>query len=226
MKKLTVPGLCVDVECLVMGMLENNVYIVGDGKGTFVVDPTENAPAIVEALDGRTLDAIVLTHHHADHMGAAAALREMTGATVIASSTDAPLVRNPKKVGTSPLPAPKACEVDYEASDGDVVKIGDMAWKMLLTPGHSKGSMCAYIVPQFGNHVDGLPVLLSGDTLFSGTTGRTDFEGGSAEDMASSMKRLALLPDQTCVLPGHGEFTTIAAERRRTFARWGWEPEA
>ena len=68
-----------------MGLLENNVYLIGDGSATFVVDPTCNAPAILEALGERKLAAIVLTHHHSDHMGAAAALREATGATVIAS---------------------------------------------------------------------------------------------------------------------------------------------
>ena len=81
--------------------------------------------------------------------------------------------------------------------DGDVVQIGNMAWKVLLTPGHSKGGMCWYMVPQFGNHADGAPVLVFGDTLFAGTTGRTDFEGGSVEDMQASMIRLALLPDET-----------------------------
>lgn len=143
------------------------------------------------------------------------------GATVIASSVEAPLVENPKKVGTSPLPLPDACPVDYPVDDGDVVQIGNMAWKVLLTPGHSKGGMCWYMVPQFGNHADGAPVLVSGDTLFAGTTGRTDFEGGSVEDMQASMIRLALLPDETIVLPGHNGLTTIGAERRRTFALWG-----
>ena len=81
-----------------------------------------------------------------------------------------------------------------------------------------------FCIPQFGNHADGLPVLVSGDTLFAGTTGRTDFEGGSLSDMAASMKKLAALPDDTVVLPGHNQLTTIADERR-TFALFGDEPE-
>lgn len=222
-RRYEVQGACVDVECLVMGMLENNVYLIGDGEATFVVDPTCNVPDILEALGERQLAAIVLTHHHADHMGAACALREATGATVIASSVEAPLVEDPKKVGTSPLPVPQACPVDYRVEDGDVVRIGNMAWKVLLTPGHSKGSMCWYLVPQFGNHAEGAPVLVSGDTLFAGATGRTDFEGGSEDDMRASMTRLAMLPDEAIVLPGHNEQTTIGAERRRTIARWGRE---
>ena len=100
-----------------------------------------------------------------------------------------------------------------------------MKGKVVETPGHSKGSICLFIIPQFGNHPGGLPVLLSGDTLFAGTVGRTDFEGGSMVEMAASIKKLAALPDDTAVLPGHNSLTTIGAERRRVFTMFGDEPE-
>ena len=91
-----VQGLCVDVEYLVMGVLANNVYIVSDGEGTMVVDPSCSADKILAALGDRKLDAIVLTHSHFDHTGAAAELREATGAPVIASAVDAPLIEEPR----------------------------------------------------------------------------------------------------------------------------------
>lgn len=219
---VTVNGLCVDVRFLVMGPLENNVYIISDGDGTFVVDPSQDADKILAALDGASLDAIVVTHAHWDHMGAAAALREATGAPVIASVNDAPLVEHPADVGTSRRATP--CPVDRTVATGDVVRVGNMEWKVIETPGHSPGSMCLFCIPQFGNHPDGLPVLISGDTLFAGTTGRTDFEGGSPADMTASMKKLAALPDDTAVLPGHNQLTTIGGERR-TFALFGDEPK-
>lgn len=214
-----IQNTCVDVEVLVQGPIQNNVYIVSDGEGVMVVDPSCNAAEIVRALGGRELDAIMLTHRHYDHVGAAAELKRLTGATVIASNIDAPII-----CGEEPIPAEmssfETCEVDYRAEDGDIVEIGNMAWKVLVTPGHTKGGMCWFLMPQFGNRQDGAPVLLSGDTLFSGTVGRTDFIGGSAEDMKASMRKLAFLPDETVVLPGHGDATTIGAERERTFARW------
>lgn len=218
-----VQGLCVDVTYLVMGVLQNNVYIVSDGVGTMVVDPSCDADRILAALDGAKLDAIVITHGHWDHTGAAAALREATGAPVIASEADAAFIRNPEGAGMARKAVP--CPVDRTVANGDVVKVGNMQWKVIATPGHSKGSVCYFIVPQFGNHADGLPVLLSGDTLFAGTVGRTDFEGGSMEEMAASIKKLAALPDDTAVLPGHNSLTTIGAERRRVFAMFGDEPE-
>lgn len=217
---VTVSGLCVDVRFLVMGPLENNVYLISDGSGTFVVDPSQDVEQILAALDGAPLDAIVITHAHWDHMGAAAALREATGAPVIASAIDAPLIEHPTDIGTSRTATP--CPVDRTVSNGDIVRVGNMEWKVIATPGHSKGSICLFCIPQFGNHADGLPVLVSGDTLFAGATGRTDFEGGSVADMAASMKKLAALPDDTAVLPGHNSLTTIGNERR-TFALFGDE---
>lgn len=91
-------------------------------------------------------------------------------------------------------------------------------------PGPYPGSICLFDIPQFGNHPKGLPVLISGDTLFAGTIGRTDFEGGSMADMRASLKKLAALPTTRRFFPGHNNLTTIGAERRRVFALYG-DPE-
>ena len=214
-----VDGLCVDVRYLVLGPIENNVYLISDGKATMVVDPSCEVERILEALGGAKVDAIVLTHCHYDHTGAAAALRKATGAPVYASAADAPEVENP----TDELGRSVPCPVDVRVAHGDVLAVGSMEWKAVITPGHTKGSMCLLCIPQFGSRPDGLPVLISGDTLFAGGVGRTDFPGGSMAEMCDSIRRLAKLPDDVAVLPGHGELTTIGAERRRTFTRFGDE---
>ena len=192
-----ISGLCVDVEYMIMGVLANNVYIVSDGEGTMVVDPSCSADKILAALGERKLDAIVLTHSHFDHTGAAAELREATGAPVIASAIDAPLIEEPCDEDLSTRGVP--CPVDRTVAHGDVVEVGNMKWKVIATPGHTPGSICLFDIPQFGNHPKGLPVLLSGDTLFAGTIGRTDFKGGSMADMRASLKKLAALPDDCTV---------------------------
>ncbi|BDE97487.1 MBL fold metallo-hydrolase [Raoultibacter timonensis] len=210
---------CVDIEFLVLGMLSNNTYLISDGTATLIVDPSCHADEILEALGNRKLDVIVLTHGHYDHVGAANELREATGATVIASAIDAPMIESGSPALGSGRKMPP-CPVDSKVEDGDIVEIGSMAWKVVLTPGHTKGSMCLFIDPRFGNNPEGSPVLISGDTLFCASIGRTDFEGGSMDDMRASLKRLAVLPDETLVLPGHNDLTTIGAERRRVFAQF------
>lgn len=210
-------GACVTAGFMVMGPLQNNVYFITDGTATMVVDPSVDPDAIIEALGGVKLDAIVITHRHGDHTGAAGRLQKRTGATVIASAVDAPFIAG-EQPDPDGHPEMDPCPVDQRVSDGDVVTVGGMAWKVMLTPGHTPGSMCLFLDPQFGSDPDGAPVLVSGDTLFCGSIGRTDFAGGSMSDMRRSLKKLAALPDDAIVLPGHNGLTTIAAERQRVFA--------
>lgn len=215
-------GLAADVDVLVMGMLANNVYIVGDQQATIVVDPSCKAELIVGELRGRKLDAIFITHYHADHTGAAGKLRQLTGATVYASAIDSEIIESPametRPNAASALPLQDACPVDVKLQDGDTIQLGGMTWEFMLTPGHSKGSGCFYLP---ANEEGGRPVLLSGDTLFNGTTGRTDFFGGSQQEMFESLVKLSALPDDTAVLPGHNGFTSIANEKQTTMRRWG-----
>lgn len=219
-KLFPVEKACVSVGYMHTGYLGANTYVISDGKATFVVDPAGEADAIMEAAGEGGIDAIVLTHWHADHTGAAAELREKTGALTMASPVDGRRISGevPLAEGHHPF---EPCPIDHALEHGDVLEIGGMAWKVIHTPGHTAGGICLYLDPQFGSDPAGKPLCVSGDTLFYGTIGRTDFEDGSMEDMRTSMRRLAALPDETIVLPGHNYYTTIGMERQRTLAFFG-----
>lgn len=191
--------------------VDNNVWIIGDDSQVIVVDPAHNVDAIVEAIGSREVKAILLTHAHDDHV---AAVREFAQRV-----SNPPIHLNPADHVLWDMTYPDH-RPDVDIADGDTWTVGGVTLKALHTPGHSPGSTCFFIetglpVPSSAGtgHAVG-PVLLSGDTLFNGGPGATGRSYSSFETIIESIRDvLFALPDATVVLTGHGDATSIGAER-------------
>lgn len=186
------------VVCVTTGVLQENAYIVyEEGTGhAVIIDPGDNAPDIIGLLREKKLEPalILLTHGHFDHTGAITAIQDAYGTPVAMHQNDHGLL-------AGSVPATGAVKF----VDGrDTLQGYDLDIQVLHTPGHSAGSVC-YLING---------CLFSGDTLFKGTIGRTDFPESSPQDMRRSLEILRTLPETTPVYPGHGEPTTIGQERR------------
>jgi hydroxyacylglutathione hydrolase len=198
-----------------VGALKCNCTILGDPQAgeAIVVDPGDEVDKILAALRRHALrcTAILNTHAHIDHVGANQALKEATGARVMLHADDLPLYDNLRVQAEwmgGLIPEPPRAEVEHVAH-GDRVSAGAVSAQVLHTPGHTPGSICFQVA-------GGEPLLLSGDTLFAGSIGRTDLWGGDFDqEIASIRTRLLTLDDITRVIPGHGPETTIGWERRR-----------
>jgi hydroxyacylglutathione hydrolase len=198
----------IDVRCVVVGMLEGNCYLVRCdpiGHGV-IVDPGDEAGRIGDEVKAMNLEpeAILLTHGHIDHVNAAATLRRRFRSRVVCHASDIEMVKGGETLSLWGMQR-NPCQVDQVVWDGDTIVVGGQTIKVLHTPGHTAGSVC-YAVDS---------ALFSGDTLFSGSIGRTDLPGGSEDQMMQSLKtRIATLADNTDVFPGHGPRTTIEYEKR------------
>jgi hydroxyacylglutathione hydrolase len=205
------PKLTIDV--FPVGPLLCNCVIVGDEatKTAIVVDPGDEIERVRRALEkrGYTVSAIVATHAHIDHVGGFGELKGLTGAKAFLHEADAPLydelAMQAQWLGIEP---PSTTKLDGPLDERSRLALGKTAFEVRHTPGHSPGSV-ALVLPE------ATPILLSGDTLFAGSIGRTDLWGGSFDEIMTSIKsKLLTLPDETIVIPGHGPRTTIGAERK------------
>ncbi|MFQ3560421.1 MBL fold metallo-hydrolase [Streptomyces gramineus] len=175
--------------------VENNVWIVGDEREAIVIDAAHDAEAVLDVLGGRTLRAVVCTHAHNDHIGAAPAVAAATGAPVLLHPDDLPLWKL-----THPDLQP-----DQELHDGQTLSVAGVDLTVLHTPGHAPGAVCLY--------APGLSTVFTGDTLFQGGPGATGRLYSSFPVIIESIReRLLRLPPETVVRTGHGEPTTIGAE--------------
>ena len=188
-----------------------NCYIVFDqeSKETMVVDPAGDVDRIIEMIEilKGNLKYIFLTHCHGDHIGGVTELKERMGGKILIHRDDAEGLNNPKINLTEIIDEFKEIELEADSrmNDEDLLHLGNLEFKLIHTPGHTIGSACLYQKEQ--------KMLISGDTLFRGTWGRTDLPTSDFKQIIDSItNKLMILPDDTIVYPGHGVSTTVGYE--------------
>ena len=175
--------------------VDNNVWIVGNDEECIIIDAPHDAAAIIAQVRSRKVKAILLTHAHNDHIGAAREVADALGAPIHLNKEDLVLW---EQVYPDAKP-------DHHHSDGDVFQVGGATLKAIHTPGHSPGSTCFLLEEQ--------DTVFTGDTLFNGGPGATGRSYSDFPTIIESIRdRLLTLPDETVVLTGHGDATVIAAE--------------
>ncbi|MBR5294347.1 MAG: MBL fold metallo-hydrolase [Oscillospiraceae bacterium] len=185
-----------NIQKLTLGLYQTNIYILSNDTEAVVIDPGYEPDIILDALEGKALKAILLTHGHFDHVGAVKELVAETGCKVYIHAADLSL---------PPMITAGQLYYTHTYAEGDTVcPIEGAALHVLHTPGHTPGSVCLLLGDQ----------MFSGDTLFEGSCGRMDLPGGDQLQMHQSLNRLVSLQADYHVHPGHGGSTTLAAEKR------------
>lgn len=198
-------------EILPVGPLQCNCSVIGDdaSREAIVIDPGDDVADVLAIIQKHNLKVqqIIITHAHIDHVGGAKKLQTATGAAILLNQNDYALLKmldvQAAWLGMAP---PGKVEIDESVGQADKIRVGSLSADVLHTPGHTEGSVCLYFPME--------KKLIAGDTLFAGSIGRTDLPGGSFEKIIESLhEKVLALPDDTIVIPGHGELTTIGKER-------------
>lgn len=190
------------IKCLTVGQIETNCYIVADEETLecAVIDPGDESNTVLDYIEDQRFKVkyIFLTHGHFDHTMAVTAVREETGATVCMNEKDSGAV-----LGNAPFKFnPPDDTIWYR--EGDVLHVGNLAFTVMETPGHTPGGVCLVCED----------AIFTGDTLFAGSCGRTDLYGGDMKTLMKSLKRLYDLPGDYEIYPGHMGPSTLERERR------------
>lgn len=199
------------IKMLVLGEVSTDCYIMynDETKKAIIIDPADDAfriDSVVKEL-GLLPEAILLTHAHFDHIMAADELRNKYNAKIYCHEEEAEVAANPGMNLSSRFCNGFVLLVDEKLKDKEVIELAGFKIQVLHTPGHTKGSACYYLEEE--------GILFSGDTLFAGSVGRSDFPTGSSAIIIRSVRgTLAELPDETVVYPGHGEQTDIGYEKQ------------
>jgi len=203
--------MSVKLQPVCCGMIQENAYIVWrDGReDCVVIDPGDEAEKLEQALGQRRPGAILLTHGHFDHIRAVGPLAGRFGAPVYVGGEDVEMLNDAALNGFADLTgSTRATWPPISAQPfGEALSVCGLDFRVLPTPGHSKGSVCLYLEDE--------GLLFSGDTLFRAGYGRLDLHGGDVQAMIRSLRALFALPEAVRVYPGHGEATTIGEERAR-----------
>ena len=201
-----------EIKRLVLGLVRTNCYIVysEDTKKAVIIDPAADSRRIMEEISelGVVPEAVLLTHGHFDHMLAAESLKNGYQIPICVHKADAELVKHPDlNCSQQFLHMAYAISANEELEDGQELRFLDGAFTVLSTPGHTEGSCCYYAEKE--------GILFSGDTLFQESVGRTDLPTGSAAKLVNSIReKIFVLPEDTLVLSGHGDQTTIGEEKQ------------
>ena len=198
------------IDSRILGMVGTNCYLLCnmDIKECVLIDPADSQDEISRMIDesGCSLKGILLTHGHFDHIMAADAIRDKYGVKVYASCDEKNTLEQPHMNLGEAYGLKLSVKADVWHKNGEILKLAGFDIEALHTPGHTEGGSCYYIRE--------IGVLFSGDTLFCGSVGRTDFPGGSMSEIVRSIKeKVMVLPDDTKVYPGHGEGTSVGYER-------------
>ena len=197
------------METFIVGPFQENTYLLADDASRLgvLIDPGDEAQRLLRAVrdSGVRLAAIWLTHAHVDHVGAVAAVKRETGVPIHLHPAERPLYDAATEHGLlfglriEPQPLP-----DHDLHDGDTLRLGELTFDVLHAPGHAPGHVV----------IHGHGMAFVGDCLFAGSIGRTDLPLANGPQLARSLEKIAGLPPETVVYPGHGPATTIARERQ------------
>ncbi len=202
----------IDVRMFTVGPVQENCFIVRrkDGATALIVDPGDEAPKLLGALDSlgiETVEAILITHTHFDHIGAVAPVAEATGAPVYVPELEKEVLANIMDYVPWPGFGPfESYDADHTVGGGETLELGGFTIDVVFTPGHSPGHV-TYAIPEEG-------AIFSGDVLFQGSVGRVDLPGGDWPTLLASIEKLTSdYPRETTVYPGHMGITTLGRER-------------